>query len=259
VGGARASAAGGAPARAVFAVLDADVYIPTQWNAPARTDPQWSAPTSYYAAVQAVGRAAVVDDPAELAALLTRQMGQMQPEGGHAPVAPGPTPFGRMLAGIRGLRLEIEEVRAKFKFGGNRTAAHQGDVAARLAERDGPGDRAARAHLLRRAAGAPERAAASAGCPASAHGVADSPSATGATPAARCPSRRDLVTWGSGHRAGGAPRHVSALRASAERDGAPIRRADHAVRIGLRQRGRPSTCRASIRIRPGRRPTSGRF
>lgn len=181
-----ASAAGGAPARAVFAVLDADVYIPTQWNAPARTDPQWSAPTSYYAAVQAVGRAAVVDDPAALAALLTRQMGQMQPEGGHAPVVPGPTPFGRMLAGIRGLRLEIEEVRAKFKFGGNRTAAHQGDVAARLAERDGPGDRAARAHLLRRAAGAPERAAASAGCPASAHGVADSQSATGATPAARC-------------------------------------------------------------------------
>lgn len=82
-------------------------------------------PTSYYAAVQAVGRAAIVADPAEPAALLTRQMGQMQPEGGHAPVAPGPTPFGRMLSGIRGLRLEIEEVRAKFKFGGNRTAAHR--------------------------------------------------------------------------------------------------------------------------------------
>jgi transcriptional regulator len=38
----------------------------------------------------------------------------------------------------------------KFKYGGNVDAAHRTAVADRLVERDGPGDRAARRHLLRR-------------------------------------------------------------------------------------------------------------
>lgn len=139
----------GAPL-AVFAVVAAHVYVPTGWNAAPGHDPRWQAPTSYYAAVQAVGRAEIVDDHGELAAILMRQLARMQPEGGYAPVEPGPTPFGRMLRGIRGLRLEIEHVRARFKFGGNKSGEHRGMIADHLAMRDGPGDAAARAHLLRR-------------------------------------------------------------------------------------------------------------
>jgi transcriptional regulator len=44
----------------------------------------------------------------------------------------------------------IEDVRAKFKYGGNRTVEHRLRVADRLGERDAGYDAAARAHLLRR-------------------------------------------------------------------------------------------------------------
>jgi transcriptional regulator len=136
--------------RAVFAVVDAHVYVPTDWNADAGMDPAWSAPTSYYAAVQTVGTVSILEDPGEIAMLLRRQMRRMQPAGGYGPIEPGPSPYGRMLRGIRGLRLEIEEVRTKFKFGGNKTAAHQAEIARRLAERGHEADLRARDHLLRR-------------------------------------------------------------------------------------------------------------
>jgi transcriptional regulator len=138
--------------RAVFAVVDAHVYVPTHWNAAPGTAPEWSAPTSYYAAVQAIGTAEIVDDPHALAGLLTRQMRQMQPEGGYAPIEPGPSPFGRMLKGIRGLRLEVADVRAKFKFGGNKGYEHRVAIAERLAERGTSADLRARDYLLRRRA-----------------------------------------------------------------------------------------------------------
>ena len=56
----------------------------------------------------------------------------------------------RQLPGIRGLRLHLEGVRAKMKYGGNKTPEHRREIADHLAERDGPMDSAARDHLLRR-------------------------------------------------------------------------------------------------------------
>ena len=56
----------------------------------------------------------------------------------------------RKLPGIRGLRLAIREVTAKFKYGGNVDVEHRLAVAGRLAERGGPGDAAARAAPVRR-------------------------------------------------------------------------------------------------------------
>jgi transcriptional regulator len=55
-----------------------------------------------------------------------------------------------MLAGIRGLRLEVTDVRAKFKYANHRPAEVRGRIAAELAARGGPGDARARDHLLRR-------------------------------------------------------------------------------------------------------------
>ena len=77
-------------------------------------------------------------------------MAHFQPEGGHEAIAPGDNPYGRMLGAIRGLRLEVREVRAKFKFGSNKSAAFLPSVADRLAERAGPLDGEARQELLRR-------------------------------------------------------------------------------------------------------------
>ncbi|HWH09093.1 MAG TPA: FMN-binding negative transcriptional regulator, partial [Candidatus Thermoplasmatota archaeon] len=55
-----------------------------------------------------------------------------------------------LLRAIRGVELRVADVRAKFKYGGNRPLAHRLNVAGRLAARDGPMDAQARAHLLRR-------------------------------------------------------------------------------------------------------------
>jgi transcriptional regulator len=66
----------------------------------------------------------------------------------------GEEPFGRMLSGIRGVRIEVTEVRAKFTYGGNKAREVQRRVTGLLARRDGPRDRAARAQQVRRLAAA---------------------------------------------------------------------------------------------------------
>ncbi|MDX3076188.1 FMN-binding negative transcriptional regulator [Streptomyces sp. MI02-7b] len=137
---------------ATLSVVDDYTYIPAPWHAPDDAPPEHGTPTSYYAAVQLICRAHIVDDPQEKADLLHLQLSHFQPLGDHAHVAPGAAPYGRMLPGIRGLRLEVVDVRAKFKFGGNKPRAVRQDVSNRLAARGGPGDAAARAQQLRRLA-----------------------------------------------------------------------------------------------------------
>ncbi|MEU5237881.1 FMN-binding negative transcriptional regulator [Streptomyces lydicus] len=134
----------------LLSVVDDYTFIPGPWQAADDQPPEHGVPTSFYAAVQLTCTAHVVDDPEAKAALLRRQMGHFQPEGGSAPVTAGEAPYGRLLSGIRGLRLEVRDVRAKFKYGGKRSEAVQQRVSARLAERNGPGDAAAREHQQRR-------------------------------------------------------------------------------------------------------------
>ncbi|WP_309052508.1 FMN-binding negative transcriptional regulator [Streptomyces sp.] len=134
----------------LLSVVDDYVYVPGPWTAPDGAPPEHGTPTSYYAAVQLRCTAHVVDDPAGKAELLNRQVAHFQPDGGTVPAVPGEAPFGRMLPGIRGLRLEVTGVRAKFKYAGNKPPEVRERVSARLAERRGPGDLAARAHQLRR-------------------------------------------------------------------------------------------------------------
>ncbi|MBW3564523.1 MAG: FMN-binding negative transcriptional regulator [Acidobacteria bacterium] len=136
--------------KAMFTTLDAHVYIPSTWNGEAGLPSEWRAPTSYYASVQITGKVEVIGDPDGIAQILQRQIAQMQPEGGYGMIATGSSPYGRMLAAIRGVRLDIEHVRSKFKFGGNKSDEYADAIAARLLERGGEGDARAREHLLRR-------------------------------------------------------------------------------------------------------------
>lgn len=136
--------------RAVLAVIGAYTYIPTDWNAGADEDPEWGVPTSYYAAVQAIGRCDLVDDDEGMAEILRVMLAALQPEGGYRPVEPGDNPYARQFRAIRGIRLTIDDVRAKFKFGGNRPLEHREKVARLLAARDAPLDADALAHLARR-------------------------------------------------------------------------------------------------------------
>lgn len=125
-------------------------YVPSTWGAAPGTPPELGIATSYYATVQLTCAATVVDDPEELAALLRRQLGRFQPEGGFAPVTADDEHYARRLPQIRGLRLDVTGVRGKFKYGGNKELDHRAVIAGRLAERGAPGDAAAREHLLRR-------------------------------------------------------------------------------------------------------------
>ena len=121
-------------------------YVPSAWKTVDDEDPALGIPTTYYAAAQIVADASIVDDDAGKLEILRAQLASYEPDVGHA----DPQVHERRLSGIRGLRLTVREVVGKFKYGGNVDVTHRQAVAARLEERGGPGDAAARAHLLRR-------------------------------------------------------------------------------------------------------------
>ncbi|WP_406320163.1 FMN-binding negative transcriptional regulator [Streptomyces sp. NBC_01637] len=118
-----------------FTVIGDYAFIPGPWRAKPGTEPTDGVPTSYYAAVQFTCRAHLVDDPEAKAELLRRQLAHFQPDGDHAPVAVDQPPYGRMLSGIRGLRLEVTDVRAKFKYDDHKSVEQRADVADRLTAR----------------------------------------------------------------------------------------------------------------------------
>jgi transcriptional regulator len=130
--------------RVVMSVAGDWAYIPASWKAIGDEDPAYGIPTTYYAAVQLCGTAEVVDDPEETAAILRRQLGTLPIDEGQV----DPIEHGPVLRTIRGLRILITEVRAKFKYGGNVDVPHRMAVAEHLLARDGPGDRAAVRHLM---------------------------------------------------------------------------------------------------------------
>ena len=127
---------------AMVSVIGDVAFVPSSWTG--------GIPTSYYGAVQCVGRVTVFDAADDVAGVLRRQLAVYQPDGDHEPVDVDHPLYARNLGAIRGIRLAIEEVRAKFKYGGNKPAELRRDIAQRLAARDAPGDAAARQRLLDR-------------------------------------------------------------------------------------------------------------
>lgn len=134
---------------AVLSVAGDWAFIPSAWKTIGTEDPALGIPTTYYAAVQLAGRAQVRSAPAEVAAVLRRQLATLQPEVSIAdPLEAHPSE----LRAIRAIVLVVEAVTAKFKFGGNVDAEHRHAVIEHLLERDGLGDRVAAAHTERRLA-----------------------------------------------------------------------------------------------------------
>lgn len=126
------------------------VYVEAAWNADPAEQPDRGVPTSYYTAVQLLGTAEVVDDPEEKAEILAAQLAHFEPPG-SARVRPSTAAESdrRQLPRIRGLRLHVESVRAKLKYGGNKPPEHRARIAEHLADRGGPMDDYARRLLLR--------------------------------------------------------------------------------------------------------------
>jgi len=121
-------------------------FIPSAWKAIDDEDAALGIPTTYYGSVQLTGHGRIIDDVDGIAEVLRAQLGQEQP---GVDVA-DPTEHGARLRGIRALSVDVAEVRAKFKYGGNVDARHRVAVAERLERRDGPSDLAAAAHVRRR-------------------------------------------------------------------------------------------------------------
>jgi transcriptional regulator len=131
--------------RAIMSVAGDWAFIPGAWKAIGDEDPARGIPTTYYAAVQVTGTCTIQSAPDEVAGVLATQLGLLDPHGVYV----DPSEHRARLGAIRGIRLTIEDVRAKYKYGGNVDVAHRNAVAEHLAERNGPGDAAALAHLRR--------------------------------------------------------------------------------------------------------------
>lgn len=127
--------------RCMLAVAGDWAYIPGAWKV-LDGDGRTGIPTTYYGAVQLEGTAAVAHDPASIAAILREQTA------GEGLVDPLEHPGD--LRAIRGLRLRIENVRAKFKYGGNLEPEVAEQIVERLLKRKGPGDLAAAQHARKR-------------------------------------------------------------------------------------------------------------
>jgi transcriptional regulator len=125
--------------RAVMSVAGDWAYIPGAWKMIGDEDPSLGVPTTYYGAVQISGAVQVSDDIDAIAATLRTQLADVEPDGGLQ----DPLVHTKRFKAIRGVRLAIEEVRAKFKYGGNADAEHRAAIAERLRTRNGPGDLAA--------------------------------------------------------------------------------------------------------------------
>ncbi|MEY3909101.1 MAG: hypothetical protein RLZZ90_1008, partial [Actinomycetota bacterium] len=92
-------------------------------------------PTSYYTSVQFVCKPVIIDDPQAKADILSAQMADMEPEGGYGEMAVDSGPYGRMLPLIRGLRLQVIRVEAKFKYDDHKSIEHREHVSEFLEER----------------------------------------------------------------------------------------------------------------------------
>ena len=124
-----------AAAEVRITVIGDYAYVPTYWRAKAGGPDEDGVPTSYYSAVQFVCRPTVVDDAEEKVEILTAQLADFQPEGRHATVAVDEAPYGRMLPGIRGVRLAVLRVEAKFKYDDHNPVEHRERVIRQLEER----------------------------------------------------------------------------------------------------------------------------
>ncbi len=119
-----------------LAVIGDYAYIPTYWRAKAGGPDEDGVPTSYYATVQFVCRPTVVDDPQGKVEILAAQLGGHP--AGRRPRHGGRRrePYGRMLPGIRGVRMAVVRVEAKFKYDDHNPIDHRERVIGNLEQRD---------------------------------------------------------------------------------------------------------------------------
>ncbi|MDG0814660.1 pyridoxamine 5'-phosphate oxidase family protein [Cohnella rhizosphaerae] len=122
--------------RAEFVVYEAHAFIPSYYSDPLMACPA----TLYFRSVRIRGRVEQVEDAGEKAIALAALMAKLQPEGGHLPIDAGHPKYAAQLKGVAVLRLGIEEMTGKFKFGQNLSESKRGEVINGLENRGRQGD-----------------------------------------------------------------------------------------------------------------------
>jgi hypothetical protein len=114
-----------------FSVAKPFSQIPSYW-----IDPDLACPaTVFFKSVLITGTAEEVADLAEKADVFTALMNKLQPEGGYAPIDPDDERYRKQLAGTAVVKIRVESMSAKFKFGQNWNETRRETITDRLLER----------------------------------------------------------------------------------------------------------------------------
>lgn len=119
--------------RVSFSVAKPFAQIPSYW-----IDPELACPaTVFFKSVHMTGWAEELSDLAEKAEAFAAFMQKLQPEGGYAPIDPGNERYAKQIAATAVVKIHVDSMTAKFKFGQNWKEDRLESVGRKLAERDG--------------------------------------------------------------------------------------------------------------------------
>jgi nitroimidazol reductase NimA-like FMN-containing flavoprotein (pyridoxamine 5'-phosphate oxidase superfamily) len=117
--------------RVTFSVAKEYAIIPSTFS-----DPKLACPaTAYFKSVIIKGFAELVTDADLKAAALTAFMQKLQPEGGYAPIDPQDPDYAPQIKATAVVRIRVETMSAKFKFGQNVKEPRFTRITERLQER----------------------------------------------------------------------------------------------------------------------------
>ncbi|KIL39101.1 flavin-nucleotide-binding protein [Gordoniibacillus kamchatkensis] len=121
-----------------FAVAKEFAIIPSYFSDPRQACPA----TAYFKSVHIRGFAERVEDLHEKALALSGLMEKLQPEGGYAPITPDDPKYVGELKAVSVVKISIDSLTAKFKFGQNLKGGRRTKVMEGLMERGGAEDAA---------------------------------------------------------------------------------------------------------------------
>jgi uncharacterized protein len=134
-----------ASGKAAFAVAKEYAIVPSYFSDPVMACPA----TALFKSVHIRGLAEKVSDTEEKAAVLNALMEKLQPEGGYDPITADDPRYQRELKAVAVVRLSVQEMTAKFKFGQNLDESRRSSIMGQLRERNRPDD-AETAELMRK-------------------------------------------------------------------------------------------------------------
>jgi nitroimidazol reductase NimA-like FMN-containing flavoprotein (pyridoxamine 5'-phosphate oxidase superfamily) len=118
--------------KVTFCVAKEYAIIPSYYS-----DPKLACPaTAFFKSVSIQGSAVIVVELEEKAAALSAFMEKLQPEGGYDPITTENPAYISQLKGVSVVKIEVQELTAKFKFGQNWNEARHEQTADLLHQRN---------------------------------------------------------------------------------------------------------------------------